>query len=183
MTEDSDEKDSPKGPPEPERRGTEGEVSASPPADFHWVEAKYTRDDYTRFTARFYVPKAKSCPQTAQDRAGRSGNLVEGTCIEVNQGCFIATAAFGSELHPQVQQLRRFRDERLMKSDLRPAFERVLIVYYRFSPPIATAMGRNIGVKAVLKVGVVYPAVMFVVGWTALLRATHRDWNRPSAQQ
>ena len=181
MTAGRDKEDGPSKRPPAEadkKKTTEEEgVSATQPKGSHWVEAKYRRDDFTTFTARSYVPKAESCPQAAKDNAGNSGSLVEGTCIEVNQGCFIATAAFGSELHPQVQLLRQFRDEHLLKSNLRLAFERVLVVYYRFSPPVAAAMGRSREVKALLKVTAVYPAIIFVKGWVAFLRATHREFD------
>jgi glucose/arabinose dehydrogenase len=48
--------------------------------------------------------------------------------------CFIATAAFGSSLAPEVQLLRRFRDSYLMNNTPGRAF---VVVYYRLSPPAA----------------------------------------------
>ena len=52
--------------------------------------------------------------------------------------CLIATAAFGSELTPQVQFLRNFRDEHIMSTLSGSSFMNVFnIWYYSFSPYIA----------------------------------------------
>lgn len=49
-------------------------------------------------------------------------------------GCFIATAAYGSLLEPQVQLLRDFRDRYLIISQPGRVF---LDLYYSYSPPVA----------------------------------------------
>lgn len=49
-------------------------------------------------------------------------------------GCFIATAAFGSYLHPKVKLLREFRDNWLLTNSPGKVF---VSFYYRCSPPVA----------------------------------------------
>ena len=57
---------------------------------------------------------------------------------EEGGGCLIATAAYGSELAPQVQQLRELRDNKLMNTESGSAFITTFNdVYYSFSPYIA----------------------------------------------
>lgn len=53
-------------------------------------------------------------------------------------GCLIATATYGSEISPQVQQLRELRDNSLLKTKLGTSFINTFnIFYYSFSPIIA----------------------------------------------
>ena len=55
-------------------------------------------------------------------------------------GCFIATAAYGSYLHPKVQLLRNFRDRYLLTNQ--PG--RIVVgLYYRFSPPVAGFIAKH----------------------------------------
>ncbi len=55
-----------------------------------------------------------------------------------NGGCLIATAAYGSELAPQVQQLREIRDNTVLSTKSGAAFMAGFNqVYYSFSPAIA----------------------------------------------
>jgi hypothetical protein len=53
-------------------------------------------------------------------------------------GCLIATATYGSELAPQVQQLRELRDNQLLNTESGTAFMGTFNdIYYSFSPTIA----------------------------------------------
>jgi len=76
------------------------------------------------------------------------------------KGCFIATAALGSELHPHVQMLREYRDNVLLKSPHKKQFEKILDVYYTFSPEIAESMKSHKNFARVMKYMVVYPVVL-----------------------
>ncbi len=64
-------------------------------------------------------------------------------------GCFIATAAYGSALHPKVNALRQFRDGYLMTH----AFGRAFVnAYYRASPPLADFIARHDWLRAGVRV-------------------------------
>jgi hypothetical protein len=63
------------------------------------------------------------------------------TQLEAEQnggGCLIATATYGSEMSPQVQQLRELRDNTLLNTESGTAFMNTFNdIYYSFSPTIA----------------------------------------------
>jgi hypothetical protein len=57
-----------------------------------------------------------------------------------SKGCFIATAAYGSYLHPKVMLLRSFRDNYLLTN---PPGRALVAAYYRLSPPLAAIIARH----------------------------------------
>ena len=60
--------------------------------------------------------------------------------VQPKSGCLIATAAFGSELAPQVQFLREYRDNTIMATVAGSSFLNAFnTVYYSFSPTVADA--------------------------------------------
>ncbi|MDB4857317.1 peptidylprolyl isomerase [Nitrosopumilus sp.] len=67
-------------------------------------------------------------------------------------GCLIATATYGSELAPQVQQLRELRDNQLLQTESGNAFMISFNeMYYSFSPTIADYERENPMFKEAVK--------------------------------
>jgi hypothetical protein len=67
-----------------------------------------------------------------------SNNATSQTQQQQPSGCLIATAAFGSELTPQVQYLRHFRDHYILSTVSGSAFMNTFnSIYYSFSPQVA----------------------------------------------
>jgi hypothetical protein len=64
-------------------------------------------------------------------QAKSSAKQVGKTIGSATEGCYIATMAYGDYNHPQVMELRKFRDQVLSKSFLGRNF---IKIYYRFSP-------------------------------------------------
>ena len=65
-------------------------------------------------------------------------------------GCFIATAAYGTALAPEVATLRRLRDRYLLTNTIGGAFVRA---YYRVSPPIADFIRERDRLRALVRWG------------------------------
>ena len=75
--------------------------------------------------------------------------------IEEGGGCLIATATFGSELAPQVQQLRELRDNQLLQTESGSAFMTGFNqLYYSFSPTIADLEREHPIFKEVVKLSI-----------------------------
>jgi len=70
-------------------------------------------------------------------------------------GCLIATATYGTELAPQVQQLREIRDQKLMKTESGQSFLNSFNeFYYSVSPHIADYERENPVFKEVVKIAI-----------------------------
>ena len=68
-------------------------------------------------------------------------------------GCLIATAAFGSEMSPQIQQLREIRDNVVMETNSGKTFMTGFSqIYYSFSPYVADYERENPIFKEAVKV-------------------------------
>ncbi len=74
--------------------------------------------------------------------------------VEENGGCLIATAAYGSEMAPQVQQLRELRDNTVLSTESGIAFMSGFNqLYYSFSPGVADLERKSPIFKEIVKAG------------------------------
>ncbi|MGI0057266.1 MAG: CFI-box-CTERM domain-containing protein [Nitrosarchaeum sp.] len=102
-------------------------------------------------------------PKIIEQESGQCGpgtDLVDGVCtvkdnLKEGGGCLIATAAYGSEMAPQVQLLREIRDNKVMSTASGVSF---MIgfnqLYYSFSPTIADLERENPAFKEIIKIGI-----------------------------
>ncbi len=74
---------------------------------------------------------------------------------ESGGGCLIATATYGTELAPQVQQLRELRDNSLLKTETGSTFMAGFNdFYYSFSPTIADMERQNPVFREAVKIAI-----------------------------
>ena len=86
-----------------------------------------------------FTPPFTPTTETIQNTTNPNGNT-----STPKSGCLIATAAFGSELVPQVQFLREYRDSTIMASAVGSSFLNAFnSIYYSFSPTVADAERNN----------------------------------------
>ena len=109
--------------------------------DYGYLEVEITqgseRIGYARTTAAYGIAHA-----TAQ-------------CQSFGGGCLIATATYGTELAPQVQQLRELRDNSLLQTESGTSFMNTFNdIYYTFSPTIADWERENPAFKEVVKLAI-----------------------------
>jgi len=75
--------------------------------------------------------------------------------IPFGGGCLIATATYGSELAPQVQQLRELRDNYLLQTESGTSFMKSFNdFYYSFSPYIADYERENPVFREMVKIAI-----------------------------
>jgi hypothetical protein len=100
---------------------------------------------------------------TSTPNCGSGTELVNGICkvIQTEEksskggGCLIATATYGSEMAPQVQQLRELRDNQLLNTESGTAFMGTFNdIYYSFSPIIADYERENPYFKEAVKLAI-----------------------------
>lgn len=127
-----------------------------------WRYQDYKNPDAVLQTVLNFANTGPTIQDTGSTNSANTGtNSNTGTTNPTTKkGCFIATAALDSEIHPHVQFLREYRDKVLLKSSHKKQFEKILDWYYNYSPPVAEAMNKDKNLKRVMKYMIVYPIVL-----------------------
>lgn len=108
-------------------------------------------------TASLTGPSA-TATLTSSSPAAMAPGAPRNCTIKTSDGrCFIATAAFGSPLHPYVEILREFRDRYLLTTYIG---KKVVSLYYLYSPPMAEKLTRHALLRAIVKLYLI-PAIIF----------------------
>ena len=103
----------------------------------------YTLKEWTDVSTFSNNVSTESVKETTSVKSGNGG------------GCLIATATYGSELAPQVQQLRELRDNTLLNTASGTAFMGTFNnVYYSFSPVIADMEREHPMFKEIVKIAI-----------------------------
>jgi len=96
--------------------------------------------------------------ESSQPVCGPGTELKNNVCVAEQQkggGCLIATAAFGSEMAPQVQFLREIRDNTVLQTQSGSTFMTGFNqFYYSFSPAIADYERENSAFKETVKIAI-----------------------------
>ena len=87
-------------------------------------------------------------------------------------GCFIATAAYGTDTAKEIDILREFRDAVLLPNSLGARF---VSLYYKTSPPLANFISQHEVLRTAVRVGFVDPIVK-ILNWT------HDLWSARDSQ-
>ena len=100
------------------------------------------------------VPTASAIDtQTDVERISELDEWIADKEKERGGGCLIATAAFGSEMAPQVQFLREIRDNTVLQTESGTSFMAGFNqFYYSFSPAIADYERENTPFKEAVKI-------------------------------
>jgi polyhydroxybutyrate depolymerase len=139
------------------------------PADSGREFVNWTGNDVSTIAA----PTAATTTITLNPAAGKDYEITAnfqtasgGGGGEEGGGCFIATAAYGTPTAEQLNVLREFRDDVLLKSIVG---SRLVALYYKISPPIADFISEHSFVRTLVRELLIDPIVR-------VLEATRTIW-------
>ena len=68
--------------------------------------------------------------------------------LKSSDSCFIATAAYSTSTHPDIETFRNFRDEKLLTN---PVGKQLVNLYYKISPSIAQYVEKQPALKSFVR--------------------------------
>jgi len=126
------------------KTGSEGTYSQIATVDANvtsYIDTGLSKETTYYYRVRAYnVSGNSSYSNEASDTTFSSGGR--------DRNCFIATAVYGSEDHPYVKILRRFRDAFLLDNATGRKFVQI---YYHYSPSLADVIEHNRGLRAMMQ--------------------------------
>lgn len=124
--------------------------------DLGIAQGLFQKDTAEGFVAVVIIQNGKILAVEATNAEYGIAHAVADDCSSGSGGgCLIATAAFGSELAPQVQQLRELRDNHLLQTESGTSFMNTFNdFYYSFSPYIADYERENPLFKEAVKIAI-----------------------------
>jgi hypothetical protein len=116
--------------------------------DLWTIDVQTDKDDFSKYQGEIFVLLDSFKIPASSPTQSSSSN-------EKGGGCLIATATYGSEMAPQVQQLRELRDNQLLQTASGTAFMNTFNdFYYSFSPLIADYERENPLFKEAIKLAI-----------------------------
>lgn len=101
------------------------------------------------------------------DRGERDKGWWKGLDAYPPKACFIATAAYGTDTAREIDVLREFRDEILLRNSLGAS---LVSFYYKTSPPMADFISKHDILRAIVRKGLVHPVA-------GVLSISRRLWS------
>jgi hypothetical protein len=87
-----------------------------------------------------------------QGGPGFSSSSMAGSTSSGDGGCFIATAAYGSDMAREVNILKNFRDNILLANSIG---KRLVNLYYKISPPMAEFIAKHNILRLIVRLGLI----------------------------
>jgi len=133
-------------------------LAANSEAGQYTVYVSASKSGYTngQIQTQFSVAATSTTTSTSHTTTSSSSSTTTAPKLPM---CLIATAAYGSELTPEVTLLRNFRDRDVLRTSAGTSFMQAFnAFYYSFSPQVASFISSNNNLRTVVK-AILYPLV------------------------
>jgi len=134
-------------------------LAANSVAGQYTLYVSASKSGYTNAQIQTQFSVAATSTTTSTSHTTTSSSSSSTTTAPKLPMCLIATAAYGSELTPEVTLLRNFRDRDVLRTSAGTSFMQAFnAFYYSFSPQAASSISSNNNLRTVVK-AILYPLV------------------------